>query len=155
MARMLCVLFVASGLASEGCSEPTCSEPVVSGAGQEGQPCATVLDCLPGLTCIGTSFVGGDGFCASPANLPGGVEPGCLTHATEWEEHQSHGVRPPTVDAQGCQVLTFEGACDCVAAGNEGGCVPVFPLYRMERWRSCNGCCYRLVAFWLDQDACL
>lgn len=136
-----------------GCDSPPCTEPAPHGEGEVGAVCQTVADCQAGLACIGTSFLE-DAHCTEPAALPGGEDPGCLEHAGDWASHEADGVRPITVDDEGCEVLVFESACNCTGSLGDAGCMPTFPLYRQETWRSCHRCCWRLVAFWLEPGAC-
>jgi hypothetical protein len=148
-----CPLLALLLLASTACDQPPCSEPLPSGGGAVGAECVTIRDCREGLACIGRSFEA-DATCSDAAELPGGADPGCLEHAGDWAQHESDGVRPISFDEEGCELLVFESACNCTGGIGDGGCLPTFPLYRMEIWRSCDRCCWRLVAFWEDGEAC-
>ncbi len=143
---------VAAGALAGGCDDEACHEPDPRGEGQIGEACVTTRDCAEGLACIGHSFFE-DALCSSPSQLPGGADPGCLDHAADWDHHQSDGVDPPTTDVEGCDLLIFVSSCNCQGTGGDD-CIPLQPLYRRETWRSCNGCCWRLVSFWQDDDAC-
>ena len=154
LARKLRTVSLAlAALAAGGCGDEECSEPRPTGAGDEGEPCVTIADCLEGLACLGTSFEQ-EARCADPAELPGGADPGCLDHAGDWESHEADVVSPITTDDEGCEILVFESACNCIDLGDGGECTPAFPRYRLERWRSCGGCCWRLVAFWNEPALC-
>jgi hypothetical protein len=147
--RLLPLLFVPMA----GCEPPPCSEPLQHGEGEVGDTCRSIADCREGLTCLGTSFAT-DALCAPVTELPGREDPGCLEHASDWAHHQADGVRPISTDDEGCEVLVFESACNCTGVIGDGGCRPTFPLYRQETWRSCSRCCWRLIAFWLEPEAC-
>jgi hypothetical protein len=154
MARILARLAVALVASVPcGCNASPCTESSLAGTGAVGTPCVTTRDCGEGLMCIGSN-IEEDATCAPFSELPGGTDPGCLPHASDWEEHGSDGVRPPSTDEDGCEILVFESACNCVGSLGDGGCLPTFPVYRTETWRSCRGCCWRLVAFQLDPSAC-
>jgi hypothetical protein len=144
---------VALAVSAASCDDDTCKEPDVRGAGAVGDPCVTVQDCAAGLACIGTN-IEDDAHCAPSSDLPGGADPGCLEPPDEWPSHQAHGVEPISTDDQGCKLLIFDSACNCEDSGEDGGCTPVEPFYRSEAWRSCNDCCWRLVAFWNDTSVC-
>ena len=135
------------------CDPPPCREPSARGEGAEGDPCVTARECAEGLTCIGRSFEE-NATCEPVSELPGGEDPGCLEHASDWANHESDGVRPITDDDEGCEILIFESACNCTGGIGDGGCLPTYPLYRLETWRSCDRCCWRLVSLWLDPAAC-
>jgi hypothetical protein len=145
------ILIGAASLALS-CDDEVCQEPDPRGEGQFGDACVYMQDCAAGLVCIGTSFVE-DALCASPLDLPGAADPGCLEHADDWLEHESDGVQPVPPDDEGCERLVFVSSCNCQGSGGED-CVPVQPLYRREIWRRCNDCCWRLVSFWHDDEAC-
>ena len=149
----LSLLLVLFPLFVLGCDEDACEEPDDRGAAVEGEACVTTGDCTAGLACIGTD-VESDALCASPTQLPGGADPGCIEHPDDWTEHESHGVEPASPDDEGCDILIFVSGCNCVDSTSGSGCLPVQPFYRQEIWRSCNGCCWRLVSFWNDESAC-
>jgi hypothetical protein len=148
---LLAVLSLALG--ALGCDDDACEEPDVRGAGAAGDPCVTVQDCAAGLACLGTNYEE-EATCAPVAELPGNADPGCLTHPDEWVGHRAHGVQPPGTDDDGCERLTFVSACNCVDTAADGDCLPLEPIYRLETWRRCAGCCWRLVSLWDDDSVC-
>jgi hypothetical protein len=135
------------------CDDSPCDEPDLRGAGAEGDTCVTVQDCAAGLACIGTDFEA-SASCAPASDLPGDADPGCLTHPDSWASHEAHGVQPAGPDDDGCERLIFVNACNCEDTGDDGGCTPIEPMYRLETWRRCTGCCWRLVSLWDDDSVC-
>lgn len=133
--------------------EDECEEPDPRGEGLEGEICDTTRDCVAGLACIGTDFEA-SALCTPDDQLPGGADPGCLAHPDDWTEHEAHGVQPSPPDDHGCEQLIFVSGCNCEDMGGDGGCVPVQPFYRQEVWRSCSGCCWRLVKLWDAPTSC-
>lgn len=147
---LLCLLAFSSG-PSGGCGEDACEEPDPRGDGGVGDSCVTTRECAAGLACLGTDVLAG-AFCTSPSELPGGEDPGCLEHASDWPYHESSRGDPPGTDEDGCEQLVFVNSCNCRGSAGEG-CRPVEPFYRREVWRRC-GCCWRLVVLWVEDAVC-
>jgi hypothetical protein len=151
MVNRLLVAWLLAMSSSFGCGEDACREPDPRGAGSEGDPCITTRECAAGLVCIGTDFQQG-AHCVIAGELPGGADPGCLEHASDWPEHEADGVEPAGPDEDGCERLVFVSSCNCRGSAGDD-CLPEQPLYRREVWRRC-GCCWRLVVLWHADDAC-
>lgn len=147
---LLCLITIC--LAFIACDDD-CSEPDPRGDGNEGDPCVTTSDCSAGLACIGDDFES-DALCQPPSELPGGEDPGCIDTPDLWSEHQANGTIPTAPDDDGCELLVFVVGCNCVDNPLNENCLPIQPFYRQETWRRCDGCCWRLVSYWQDDQAC-
>lgn len=144
---------LAVALCAAGCNDETCTEPDVRGADVEGDDCITAQDCAAGLACIGTDYEA-SAVCSPAADLPGDADPGCMEHPDEWVGHEAHGLQPSGPDDDGCERLIFVSACNCVDTAIDGECLPQEPIYRLETWRRCAGCCWRLVSLWEVPSVC-